>query len=395
MYRAQATRLVKHQLGIALFLLFAMLALGCKRNAAPGTTSTSSTPTPDLQQAHNPEGGTTSAPITKFFEGSIGSTLGLQMKLVRDGTNLTGSYFYRKVGTKINLKGTVDLEGNLMLEELDTSNKVTGVFRGLWKTNEDGLINLVGNWSKPNSDKKTAFSIHEQPIEFTGATEIVAKTIKSSNKSPKYEIDADYPQIIGAADTRFDKFNLEARNLVNRKVAEFRKDIVKRVEEMPTVDMNETGSDLSIGYSVGFASDELISVEFGIGGYYAGAAHPNSYTEVINYDAKNGKILKLADLFKSGAKYLQAVSAYAIKDLKAQGKAQGADSMLTDETIQEGAGPQIKNFRSWTITRKGLALAFDSYQVAPYAAGPQSVLIPYSALKDLVNPDGPIGRFVK
>lgn len=317
------------------------------------------------------------------------------MKLVRDGANLTGSYFYRKVGTKINLKGTVDLEGNLMLEEFDPNGKATGVFRGLWNTNEEGLINLVGNWSKPNSDKKTAFSIHEQPIEFSGTTEIVVKTVKSTSKTPKYEIDGDYPQIIGAADKRFDKFNQEAKNLVDRKVAKFRKDIIARGAEMPAVDMNEVGSDLSIGYIIGFASDELVSVEFGIGGYYAGAAHPNSYTEVINYDAKNGKILKLADLFKPGAKYLQAVSAYAIKDLKTQAKSQGADSMLTAESIQEGAGPQVKNFRSWTVTRKGLALTFDSYQVAPYAAGPQEVLIPYSALKDLVNPDGPIGRFVK
>ena len=386
--------LVKSRHYIVCLLLIAVVTVNCKRAAAPSTPIASSTPTPEVQQ-HHPEGGTTPAPITKFFEGSIGNTLGLQMKLVRDSTSLTGSYFYRKVGTKINLKGTVDLEGNLMLEEFDSNGKSTGVFRGLWKTNEEGLINLIGNWSKPNSDKKTAFSIHEQPIEFSGATEIVTKNIKSTNKTPKYEIDADYPQIIGAADARFDKFNQEAKNLVNRKVAEFRKDIVKRGAEMPAVDMNEVGSDLSIGYVIGFASDELVSVEFGFGGYYAGAAHPNSYTEVINYDAKNGKILKLADLFKPGAKYLQAVSSYAIKDLKTQAKSQGANSMLTAESIQEGAGPQIKNFRSWTVARKGLALTFDSYQVAPYAAGPQEVLIPYSALKDLVNPDGPIGRFVK
>jgi hypothetical protein len=146
---------------------------------------------------------------------------------------------------------------------------------------------------------------------------------------------------------------------------------------------------------VALASDELISVEFNIGGYYAGAAHPNSYTEVINFDAKNGRVLKLADLFKPRAKYLQTISAYAIKDLKAQSKTEGPDSMLTDETIQGGAGPDAKNYKSWTITRKGLAITFDSYQVAPYAAGPQQVLIPYSALKDLINPDGALGRFVK
>lgn len=378
---------------LVLLVLFCVITPGCKRASVTPPPATTPTPTPDAQAYH--QGGNTPATTTKFFEGSIGNTLGLQMKLVRDGTALTGSYFYQKVGTRIDLKGTVDGEGNLMLEEFDSAGKATGVFRGLWKTDAEGLINLIGNWSKPSSDKKTAFSIHEQPIEFTGATEIVTKTIKSTNKTPKYEIDADYPQVVGAVDARFEKFNQEAKNLVNRKVAEFRKDMAERGEAVPAVDLNELGSDLSIGYSVEFATDELVSVEFGIGGYYAGAAHPNSYTEVINFDAKSGKVLKLADLFKPGAKFLPAISAFAIKDLKTKGKSQGADSMLTDETIQEGAGPQLKNFKSWTLTRKGLSFTFDSYQVAPYVAGPQSVLIPYSALKDLINPDGPAGKFVK
>jgi hypothetical protein len=106
-------------------------------------------------------------------------------------------------------------------------------------------------------------------------------------------------------------------------------------------------------------------------------------------------VLKLADLFKPGAKYLQTISSYSIKDLKSQSKAQGADSMLTDQTIADGAGPDLKNFKSWTITKKGLAISFDSYQVAPYVAGPQRVVIPYSALKDIIKPDGPVGIFVK
>jgi hypothetical protein len=365
---------------------------GCRRTPAPETPSASPVTT-EAQQYHSPE--PAPAPITKFFAGSIGNNLDLNMKIVRDGTTVTGNYFYQKVGTKIDLKGTIDAEGNLMLEEFDSTGKTTGVFRGLWKVGEDGLITLAGNWSKPDSDKKTAFSIHEEPIEFTGATEIVSRTIKSTNKSPKYEIDAQYPQIAGAADARFDKFNQQAKSLVTRKVAEFRKDMAERSAEEESSETSAMDSDLGVGYSVALASDELVSVEFSIGGYYAGAAHPNSYTEVINFDAKNGRVLKLADLFKPRTKYLQTISAYAIKDLKAQSKTKGADSMLTDESIQGGAGPDAKNYKSWTITRKGLAITFDSYQVAPYAAGPQQVLIPYSALKDLINPDGALGRFVK
>jgi len=42
-----------------------------------------------------------------------------------------------------------------------------------------------------------------------------------------------------------------------------------------------------------------------------------------------------------------------------------------------------------------LGINFDAYQVGPYAAGPQYVLVPYSALKDVINPDGPVGQFAK
>jgi hypothetical protein len=104
-------------------------------------------------------------------------------------------------------------------------------------------------------------------------------------------------------------------------------------------------------------------------------------------------VLKLAELFNPGAKYIQSLSAYCIKDLKRQSKSK--DSMLDDQTIQNGAGPDAQNYDSWTITKKGLEITFDPYQVAAYAAGPQKVVVPYSALKELIKPDGPLGPFAK
>jgi uncharacterized protein DUF3298 len=69
--------------------------------------------------------------------------------------------------------------------------------------------------------------------------------------------------------------------------------------------------------------------------------------------------------------------------------------MLDNSTIESGASAEAKNYQSWTITRKGLGINFDSYQVAPYAAGPQYVLVPFSALKEIIKPQGPIGQFLK
>ena len=317
------------------------------------------------------------------------------MKLVRTGDQLAGSYFYQKVGTRINVRGNVDKDGNLTLEEFDPAGKQTGLFKGLWSVDSsDGMITLAGNWSKPPSDKasdkKTAFSLHEEPISFTGEVEIVPKQIKESNKKLMYEIEAQYPQLTGGNNPNFEKFNQAARASVTKKVADFRKEMAPQEGEEPRPE-GSMGSDLNVSYNVALAQDDLVSVEFEVGDYYQGAAHPNSYTEVLNYDLKNGKQLKLADLFKPGAKFLQAIATYCIADLKKQGKDKG----LLDEEIERGASASPKNYQSWTITKRGLGINFDSYQVGPYAAGPQFVLVPYSTLKDLINPEGPIAQFAK
>ncbi|HEY8227691.1 MAG TPA: DUF3298 domain-containing protein [Pyrinomonadaceae bacterium] len=333
------------------------------------------------------------------MKGSIGNTLDLQMKLIKTGDQLSGHYAYQKVGTRIDLRGTVDKNGTVALQEFDPAGKQTGEFKGLWTTNNaDGLITIAGNWTKPagekGSDKKTAFSLHEEPIFFTGDVEFVDKQIKESNKKLMYEIEAFYPQITGGNNPNFEKFNQLVRSLVTKEVAEFRKGMAPKEEEEPRPE-GSMGSDLNVAYSVALAQDDLASIQFDVGSYYQGAAHPNSFTAVVNYDLKNGKQLKLADVFKPGSKFLQAISAYCISDLKKQGKAKGPDSMLDDSSIQSGAGPTLKNYQSWTITKKGLGINFDSYQVAPYAAGPQFVMVPYSAIKEHVSPDGPLGQFVK
>ena len=246
------------------------------------------------------------------------------MKLVRTGDQLSGSYFYQKIGTRIDLRGNVDQDGNLTLEEFDKGGKQTGVFKGIWQVDaNDGLITLAGNWSKPpnekGSDKKTAFSLHEEPIAFTGDVELVSKQIKENDKKLMYEVSAQYPQLNGGNNPNFEKFNQTARALVTKKVAGFKKDMAPAEGEEPRPE-GSMGSNLNVAYTLILAQDDLISVKFDVGSYYQGAAHPNSYSDVINYDLKNGKQLKLSDLFKPGAKYLQAIADYSIADLKKQTK---------------------------------------------------------------------------
>jgi len=391
-------RIVFRERVAIVFCLVALVTVGCKRTSKPSSTSAQQPSSPTADQ--HPAGGTAPIPTeTRYFKGSIGSTLDLQMKLVKTGDQLSGHYVYQKVGTNISLRGTIDSTGTVLLQEFDPAGKQTGEFRGLWATDkEDGLVSIAGNWSKPQgdkgADKKTAFSVHEQPIFLTGNVDVVNKQIKESNKKLMYEIDANYPELTGSNNPNAEKLNQVLRAFVTKQVTTFKKEMAPKPDEEPRPE-GSMGSDMTVAYTIALAQDDLVSIEFVVGSYYQGAAHPNAYTEVVNYDLKNGKQLKLGDVFKPGSKYLQALSAYCIGDLKKQAKAKGPNSMLEDKSITEGAGPTSKNYESWTITKKGLGINFDSYQVAPYVAGPQFVMVPYSAIKEHVNPDGPLAQLAK
>jgi hypothetical protein len=217
----------------------------------------------------------------------------------------------------------------------------------------------------------------------TSAIRFAPRQIQEANRRLRYTIKARYPQAAGAIrDPRLAKMNLALKNLAASEVAEFRKYFKE-----PTERLGPTGSYYDSNYFVSLATNDLVSIIFGVSTYGEGAAHPNHNTHVFNYDLRSGKILKLADLFKPNSNYLGVISNYAMQALKEK---------LGDETdadwIESGAGAKLENYQSWTMTRTGLEITFDPYQIASYAAGTHEVVIPYTVLKDVIEPTGPLGR---
>lgn len=372
-------------LGLMTMLLM-IWTLACKSNksgeqanqAGNGNANT----TADMQSAGISGG---EVPNGKIFRGSIGGSR-LQMTLNRDGDKLSGTYFYQKVGSDISLKGSINGQGDFTLQEFDNSGKQMGEFKGKW-TEPAGLpsASLEGTWSKPNSKQTQPFYATQQMIEFTSGLRVVTKEIKEDNKKEKYSIEVEYPELTGASNPNADKFNQEVKNLIAKETKGFKEGVAEASAEEDAPPDTGNGSDIGISYDVTLATDDLVSVIFDISAYSQGAAHPSNYSQVMNYDLKAGRTLKLADLFKPNSDFLGAISRYAISDLKSQ-FGQDADN----DWIERGAGPDNDNYLNWNISRKGLALTFDSYQVASYAEGPKHVIVPYSALKEISRPDGPM-----
>ena len=315
---------------------------------------------------------------TKTFGGYI-SGIPVKISLVREGEKLSGTYFYTRIGTKLNLNGTIDAEGNFKLKETDAAGKTTGGFTGKWteEANDNGA-QLEGEWRKTSSSESLGFVANEQVIEFTNG-KFSSKTFAEKNKLKKFEISVEYPVISGVNIASATKFNELAKVRSISSVAEFRKAMMAQtaadVKNFPS-GMTNT---LDVGYNVEWATDDFVSISF-MTSEFTGGAHGNYYTSALNFDLKTGKEIKLADLFEPNSAYLKKISDYSIADLKTR-----LGEMSDDEWITNGAGNNAENYESWFLTKKGLMITFNPYQVAAYAAGMQTVIIPYSELSEILR----------
>jgi hypothetical protein len=175
-------------------------------------------------------------------------------------------------------------------------------------------------------------------------------------------------------------FNQHLNEIVTKEVDTFRQSFQQNTAPPVT----EAGSAVDVTYQLISQIGDIWSIKLDFSFYSDGAAHPGLYSITVNYDLAQGKELALGDLFLPNSNYLEAISNYCIAELSKQ--------PFFDTPFQEGAKPTAENYRNWNITKDGLMITFDEYQVAPYAAGPQTVVVPYSTLQTVINPQGPLGK---
>ena len=325
----------------------------------------------------------------KSFRGTVGKNR-VQMRLRRAGEALDGSYFYEhSKGGSLRLEGQVGADGHFTLREFDAAGAQTGLFKGTWENDEQQQeLYLTGQWARPDGTRQTEFSLAEMFLALRAGARIVTREMKDADRRANSEINVEYPQVEGLPAAA--GFNEAARALAAKEAADFRKGVADYRADYKGEKPEGPGNSLDLGYYVDYADDNLISVGFTEDTYYAGAAHPNHATVVLNYDLKAGRKLRLADLFRPGSPYLKTISDYCLKELEGDSDLEGVRDMIT-----EGASAKLENYRNWLVKRQGLEITFDPYQVGPYAAGPQYVTIPYKALVKIINPAGPLAPLLK
>lgn len=112
---------------------------------------------------------------------------------------------------------------------------------------------------------------------------------------------------------------------------------------------------------------------------FTGGAHPNSHRIILNYDLQKGALLSLKDIVLD----FEQFSAVA-EDIFRQEK--GIDPAIS---LQK-AGYLVDDFKvssQFALTKTGLLLFYNTYEIAPYAAGVTEFEIPYPLLKELIYPE--------
>ncbi len=212
--------------------------------------------------------------------------------------------------------------------------------------------------------------------------ELKSSPFSEESQTPVYTITAQVPNLGESTDPNVQVFNTILKGTVDGEISAFKGSMV----EMPVTPIM-AGSSLDIQYELVGQRENFWSIKFNVMGYADGAAHPYHYSITVNYDLANGKIINLSDVFLPDSNYLQVISDYCKVQLSTRDIGFG-------DGFGEGAEPLPENYQRWNVSDAGLVITFDEYQVAPYAAGAQIVVIPFSELGQVLNAQGPLAPYL-
>lgn len=134
---------------------------------------------------------------------------------------------------------------------------------------------------------------------------------------------------------------------------------------------------LASDYKVAYNNHGLLSLY--IDQYeYTGGAHGMTYRTPYNIDLKDGPDIKLADVFKPGSNYKEAID----KAIQAE-IAKNPEGYFEPEMGFQG----IEDDQPFTLQPGGITIYFQLYDIAPYAFGIPEFDIPFTQFGDMVNPD--------
>lgn len=208
------------------------------------------------------------------------------------------------------------------------------------------------------------------------SNELHVTVVHETEKTDLYTVDIEYPQFPNLPK----QFNKKIKQTILDQVSDFKKTSEETMKARRATASPKDTLDYGLNFSAGWTAEQLNRSVVSIvvhTNYYTGGAHGGRNIYTFNYDGEKKREVTLDSLFMTSG-YLDKISQYTMNDLKDQLKdASGSDPNIS--MLREGTSPKIENFSKFTISSdKSITFYFEQYQVAPYVAGEQKVVMPLS-----------------
>jgi hypothetical protein len=213
--------------------------------------------------------------------------------------------------------------------------------------------------------------------------DLVWNEFKDDSATLRYSLGARYPQIVNPDTPSTRAFNRIVREEVFRRLTPLQNALLRSPRH--EADLPDVADELQYSAYIVYARPELISVILNAHDYSWPAAHGGNTCESITMDLRSGRRLSLSDLFRARSNFLAVIAQYCADDLARRGPQCGPGTLFAG-----GTAPTAKHYRTWNVTKAGLLITFDEYQVAAHTEGQPTVIVPYEALKTVVDRRGPL-----
>lgn len=235
-----------------------------------------------------------------------------------------------------------------------------------------------------------------QSILLSQTANITSHDYQEISSSKHYIISIKYPQVDFGPDALMGIRGIASD--INYGVDTLKDNLVKDFKnEIKDIPYNEPcgkeTSGLYVEYNTVYNNNSLFSFSFETNSGPSCSNHPYNYITTFNYSAVSVGTFGFRDIFIKEKPYLKFISDYCRGELKDRAKKEGLQNV--NENIDEGTAQNDYNFRVFNVTKTELIITFNPYWVGPWIWGIQKVTIPYSKIKDLIDPQGPVGEFIK
>lgn len=227
-------------------------------------------------------------------------------------------------------------------------------------------------------------------VQPSPSTFITKRISESDSEQRAYYFNVAYPSFQPETDACLTDINVFVHAAVLKYIFEVRRSTMFSDEfttrflaanHIPSQDSTSTSFDVHL------LTETLISMDFLISEYGAGAAHPNYHTLTLTFLRSPVRLVPTSHLFDWHKNPLGVISEYCYSDLATQITQDGGT--LDDHQIKllkNGTSPDADNFQSIVLTTGGATVFFDPYRVASYAFGRMAVRIPKSLIIPLLLP---------